>query len=78
MRLHLDPALGQIKASEITTRMIDRLIEQKQTAGYASATINRWLEALRRAFTIALNSLPPLVYISPKIEMLEDKATSFL
>jgi hypothetical protein len=72
VRLHLDPALGKIKASEIATRMIGRFIEQKQNAGYANATINRWLEALRRAFAPALNSLPPLVYISPKIEMLEE------
>src|SRR4051812_34292533 len=72
VRLHLDPALGKIKASEIATRMIDRFIEQKQRAGYANATVNRWLEALRRAFTLALNSLPPLVYVSPKIEMLEE------
>ena len=72
VRLHLDPALGKIKASGIATRMIDRFIEQKQNAGYANATINRWLEALRRVFTLALNSLPLLAYISPKIEMLEE------
>jgi hypothetical protein len=70
--LHLDPAFGKIKASAITTRNIDRFIEQKQAADYANATINRWLEALRRAYNLGVHSLPPLVYACPKIEMLEE------
>jgi len=32
--------------------------------------VNRWLEALRRAYTLASVSLPPLVCASPKIELL--------
>ena len=32
VRWHLDPAFGKIKASAITTRTIDRFIEQKQVA----------------------------------------------
>ena len=72
VRLHLKPAFGKLKASAITSATIDRFIEQKQTAGYANATINRWLEALRRAYTLGTNALPPLVYASPKIEMLEE------
>ncbi len=70
--MHLDPAFGKIKASAITTQTIDRFLEQKQIAGYANATINRWLEALRRAYTLGTSALPPLVYASPKIEMLEE------
>jgi integrase len=73
VRLHLDPAFGKVKASAITTTMINRFIEQKQTAEYANATINRWLEALRRAYTIGSNSLPPLVYTAPKIDMLVEE-----
>ena len=72
VRLHLDSAFSKIKASAITTPTIDRFIEQKQIAGYASATINRWLEALRRAYTLGTSALPPLVYTAPKIEMLEE------
>jgi integrase len=72
VRLHLDPAFGKIKASAITTQTINRFIEQKQTADYANATINRWLEALRRAYSLGASSLPPLVYAAPKIEMLEE------
>jgi integrase len=70
--LHLKPGFGKLKASSITSATINRFIEQEQTAGYANATINRWLEALRRAYTLGANALPPLVYVSPKIEMLEE------
>jgi integrase len=72
VRLHLDPAFGKIKASEITTQKIDSFIEQKQNAGYANASINRWLEALRRAFKLAENAVPPLVHKSPRIEKLQE------
>jgi hypothetical protein len=63
VRLHLKPAFGRLKASAITSATVERFIEQKQTAGYADATINRWLEALRRAYTLGTNALPPLVYV---------------
>jgi integrase len=72
VRLHLDPAFGKTKASAITTQKIDQFIEQKQAADYANATINRWLEALRRAYTLGKNAMPPLVYTAPKIEKLEE------
>lgn len=72
VRLHLEPAFGKIKASAITTKMINSFVEQKQTAGYQDASINRYLEALRRAYTLGLESLPPLVYVVPTIDQLEE------
>ena len=73
VRLHVGPAFGRIKASAVTTGMIDQFIEQKQTAHYSNASINRWLEALRRAYGLGLNALPPLVYVAPKLQrLLED------
>lgn len=68
VRLHLEPAFGKIKASALTTKIIKAFIDQKQVADYASASINRWLEALRRAYTLGLKELPPLVYVAPEIE----------
>lgn len=68
VRLHLEPAFGKIKASALTTKMIKAFIDQKQAADYANASINRWLEALRRAYTLGLKELPPLVYVAPEIE----------
>ncbi len=68
VRLHLEPAFRKIKASALTTKMIKAFIDQKQVAEYANASINRWLEALRRAYTLGLKELPPLVYVAPEIE----------
>jgi integrase len=70
VRLHLTPAFGPIKASALETKHIKAFIEQKQAAEYANASINRWLEALRRAYSLGLEELPPLVYTAPNIESL--------
>jgi integrase len=70
VRLHLDPAFGLIRAATLGTKHIKAFIEQKQTAGYANASINRWLEALRRGYALGLQELPPLVYAAPDIESL--------
>jgi integrase len=72
VRLHLRPALGALKACSITTKLINAFIEQKQSAGYRNASINRYLEALRRAYTLGMESLPPLVYVCPTIAKLEE------
>ncbi|MFL6448690.1 MAG: tyrosine-type recombinase/integrase [Bryobacteraceae bacterium] len=70
VRLHLNPAFGLIRAATLGTKHVKAFIEQKQTAGYANASINRWLEALRRGYTLGLQELPPLVYAAPDIESL--------
>jgi integrase len=58
------------------TVVINRFIEQKQNANYANATINRWLEALRKCFTPGAASTPHLVHAAPRIDMLvEDNVT---
>lgn len=72
VRLHLEPAFAKVKAASITTKMVNAFIEQKQAAGYQNASINRYLEALRRAYTLGMESLPPLVYVLPPIEKLEE------
>lgn len=70
VRLHLRPAFGKVKAAAITSGVINRFVEQKQNAEYANATINRWLEALRRSYTLGSSSLPPLVHRTPRIDKL--------
>lgn len=72
VRLHLSPAFGKVKAASLTTTMIDRFIEQKRSQQYRDASINRMLEALRRAFKLGLEAVPPLATSSPKIELLEE------
>jgi integrase len=70
VRLHLKPALGPIQASKLASHHIECFIDQKQAAKYANATINRWLEALRRSYTLGMERLPPLVYVAPNIKAL--------
>jgi len=72
VRLHLEPAFGKVKASSVTSVMIGRFIERKREEGYADASINRMLEALRRAFRLGFEALPPLIYVTPKIELLDE------
>ena len=64
VRIHLSPAFGKLKASEITSSQINRFIEMKQQQGFADASINLYLAALRRGFTLAVEALPPLVTAS--------------
>ena len=72
VRIHLQPAFGNVKASRLTTDMIDRFIDQKQHQGLANASINRYLAALRRSFKLGIEALPPLVSTMPKIEKLQE------
>lgn len=68
VRLHLEPAFGEFKASSITTKLLKGFVDQKLAAGYANATINRWLEALARGYALGLKEKPPLVYVAPGIQ----------
>lgn len=70
VRLHLNPAFGPIKAAKLTSQHIESFIDQKHRADYANATINRWLEALRHSYSLAMERLPPLVYVAPNIKVL--------
>ena len=72
IRIHLKPAFGKIKASLLTSTKIDRFILQKQEQGLANASINRYLAALRHAFRLGMDALPPLVTVAPKIQLLEE------
>jgi integrase len=55
-RVHLNPVFGKRKASQITTAQIKAYIvrRQSQEPRPANGTINRELEAMRRAFSLAL------------------------
>jgi len=72
VRNHISPAFGRVKASAVTSHMIERFIEEKQSQGFANASINRWLSAFNRAFTLGKESVPPLVIVSPRIVKLEE------
>lgn len=54
VRLHLGPAFGEFKASRLETKHVRGFIDQKKLAGSSNASINRWLEALRRSYALGL------------------------
>jgi integrase len=56
----------------VTSDDIKRYKASRQKAGAENATINRELAILRKAYTLALESTPPLVNAAPKISKLEE------
>ena len=57
-RLHLLPAVGDRKASQITTDQIKAYIVKRMSEAAKPATINRELEAMRHAFLLAKKATP--------------------
>jgi integrase len=72
VRLHLQPAFGNLGVQQLPTRSISNFVEQKRALGRANASINRWLEGLHRAFTLGYEHRPRLVTEIPKIPMLDE------
>jgi integrase len=64
--------LGTVRASDVTTARLWRLVSQWQASGREDATINRYLETLRRAYRIATTATPPKVAIVPTIPVLAE------
>ena len=71
VRNHLSPELGGILADRLTTNRILEFIEKKQKEGLEDATINRFLEALRKGYHLGRDASPALVVVIPKIRMLK-------
>ncbi len=60
---HLKPVrahFGLWRAIDVTTASIERYQRQRLDAGKAAATVNREIEALRRAFNVASRQTPPM------------------
>jgi integrase len=72
VRIHLKPAFGKLLAADVTSPMISRFISTKQEAGLENGSINRYLSALRRAFILGRDSLPPLITVVPKFKLLDE------
>ena len=61
IRMHLKPAIGDVRAAQLGTRHVERYIDQRREEGAAEATINRELAIIRRAFSLGFKSDPPRV-----------------
>jgi len=70
-RVHLNPVFGPRKAASITSAQINHYILQRQAQGAKDGTINRELEAIRRAFNLAFQGRKILT--KPHITMLPER-----
>ena len=69
-RLHLNPVFGSRKAVRVTTAHVNAYIIQRKREGAATGTINRELEAMKRAYNLGLKS--GTVLSKPYIPMLRE------
>jgi hypothetical protein len=60
---HLRPAFGHYRAMQVTTAAVNAFIVARQGEKAASATINRELAALKRAYSLATQATPPKLYL---------------
>jgi integrase len=72
LKLHILPALGEIRAAEFGTSNIRRYIAWRHHQDASNASINRELAILKRAFHLAAESDPPRVARIPHFPMLEE------
>lgn len=68
-RLHLERFFGHVKASQVSTALIRRYVDERQQAGAENGTITRELALIRAAFRLAAKSTPPKVTRVPYFGM---------
>lgn len=69
---YIGPLLGAESADGLTTERISKFIGELRRRKLAEATINRQLAALRRGYSLARDSRPPLVNSVPKFPHLRE------
>lgn len=64
---HLAPSLGSIRASQLSSEIIEAYRDRKVADGYEITTVNRHFTVLLRAYKLGLQHEPPLVDRIPRI-----------
>jgi integrase len=72
VRLHLRPAFGHLRASRLTTTLVNAYRDQRLESEAAPATVNREMALLRRALNLGRRQTPPKVLVAPYIPMLTE------
>ncbi len=77
-RNHLQPFFGHLRATQVSSKLIDRYIDKRKSQVTRSekppenATINREMSLLKAAFNYGTEQTPPKVRFVPHFNMLEE------
>lgn len=71
-KLHLEPFFGRMKASQVTSVLLNKYVDKRQEVGAANGTINRELAALKRMFNLGHEATPPKIFFIPHFPKLSE------